>query len=133
MGAQDVELVRRCIQLWEDRNFEAMAELADPDFALDLSKNLDAEVYPGIDGLRRWTDRVGEMWDDFRIEPEELIDAGAHVVTCASVVGRGRESGIEAQMKVFQVWLTRQGKILRVIGGFRDRAEAMAQPGGSPS
>jgi ketosteroid isomerase-like protein len=130
MGAENVDLVRRCIQLWEARDFDAIAALADPVFALDLSRNLDAEVYSGVDGLRHWTDRLGEMWDDFRIEPEELIDAGDCVVTCAFLSGRGRESGIDAQMRVFQVWKLRDGKILRVIGGYRDRAEAMDETRG---
>jgi ketosteroid isomerase-like protein len=125
MSAENVELVRRSLQLWEERDFDGLAELADPEFALDLSRNVDAEVHPGIDGLQRWTDRIGEMWKDFQVEPQEVVEAGERVVTCVRLSGRGLSSGVEAEMKVFQVWSLRHGKILRITGGYRDRAEAM--------
>lgn len=125
MSAENVELVRRAIGLWQAREFDGMTDLADPEFALDLSRNLDSAVYDGLEGLRAWTTQVGEMWDDFRIEPGELIEAGDNVVSCARLSGKGRGSGAQAEMTVFQVWKLRDGKILRITGGYRDRTDAL--------
>jgi ketosteroid isomerase-like protein len=123
--SEDVELVRNALQLWEARDFDALTGFADPEFAFDLSRNLDAAVYEGVEGLRAWTDQIGEMWDDFRIEPQEVFAAGDCVVSCAHVSGRGRGSGLDARMTVFQVWRLRDGRILRICGGYRSREEAV--------
>jgi hypothetical protein len=38
--------------------------------------------------------------------------------------GRGRD-GVEVWMRVFAVWVLRDGKVTRVTGGYRHRAEAL--------
>jgi ketosteroid isomerase-like protein len=129
MSEQNVETVRRCIKFWDTQDFAALTELADPEFVLDLSENFNPVVYEGIDGLRRWMADADEMWEEFRIEAEELIDAGEQVVTCAHVSGKGRGSGAPAEMRVFQVWKLGGGKVLRITGGYRDRAQALSAAG----
>jgi ketosteroid isomerase-like protein len=126
MSEGSIDLVRRAMKLWEAREFDRLAGLADRDFELDLSRNLDAAVYPGLEGLRRWTDQIGEVWDDFRFQTDDLTAVGEHVVTRVQMSGKGRESGAETTMTVFQLWRFRNGKIARVVGGYRDRAEAIA-------
>ena len=37
-------------------------------------------VYEGHDGIRRFVAELDEVWDEFRIEPVEFIDAGDAVV-----------------------------------------------------
>jgi ketosteroid isomerase-like protein len=59
------------------------------------------------------------------IEAEELIDAGDHVFAAVRIAGKGRESGVETEMRLFTVWKLRNGKVQTVTGGYRDRAEAL--------
>jgi hypothetical protein len=42
---------------------------------------------------------------------------------------RGRGSGVEVEMQLFAVWTLREGKVLRLTGGYRDRAEALEAAG----
>jgi ketosteroid isomerase-like protein len=60
---------------------------------------------------------------------EELIDAGDKVVARVTMRGRGKESGAEVEMRVFSIWTLRNGKVVRVVGGYRDRSEVLAAAG----
>jgi ketosteroid isomerase-like protein len=68
---------------------------------------------------------VDEMWKNPQFVPEEFIDAGHHVFTSIRLSGWGRGSGVQAEMREFAIWTFREGKLSRVTGGFRDRAEAL--------
>ena len=132
MSQEKVEVVRRCYEsdFWTNRDFSVAPDLAHPDVVLDLSRNIfNPGVYQGLDGLRRFVEQVDEMWEDFQIEPEELIDGGDQVVAAVRMSGRGRGSGVEAEMQVFAVWTLREGKVSRMTGGYRDRAEALEAAG----
>ena len=43
--------------------------------------------------------------------------------------GRGRGSGVEAEMRAFAVWTLREGKVSQVAAGYRDRAQALEAAG----
>jgi hypothetical protein len=45
------------------------------------------------------------------------------------ISGRGRDSGVEAEMRTFGIWTFREGKVSRFTGGYRDRAEALKAAG----
>jgi ketosteroid isomerase-like protein len=130
MSEENVEIVRRCYGFLTDRDFSAVAELAHPDVVIDLTRNVfNPATYRGLDGVRRWVEGVDEIWDDFQMEPEELIDAGDKVFAVVRLSGKGRGSGIEADMGVFGIWTLREGKVSRLTGGYRDRAEALEAAG----
>ena len=73
MSRPDVEVVRRCYELWERRNWSAIPEIFDPDVEIDLSRNVfNPDVYRGHAGVERYLRAVEEIWDDFRVVPTEL-------------------------------------------------------------
>ena len=130
MSQENVEVVRRCYEFWTERDFSPMADLFHPDVVVDLSRNVfNPDIYRGFDGVRRWVDEVDEMWDDFKVEPEEVITAGDAVVTASRISGQGRGSGVKTEMTIFGVWTLREGKVSRFTGGFRDRSEALEAAG----
>jgi ketosteroid isomerase-like protein len=98
MSQENVEIVRRCYELWRDRDWSAVPEVLDPEFELDLSRNVfNPNVYHGRGGLERYVGEVDDVWDDFRAAPTEFIDAGDNVVTAVTVRGKGKGSGVDAQ------------------------------------
>jgi ketosteroid isomerase-like protein len=130
MSQENVEIVRRCTEHWANRDLSAITEILDPNAVLDLSRNvLNPDVYRGVDGFRRWVENVDEVWERLEPELEEIIDGDDHVVTAVRMSGRGRGSGAEVDMRVFQVWQFREGKLLRLTGGYRDRDEALEAAG----
>ena len=131
--SENVETVRRCYGFWAARDYSALDEVASPEIVVDLSRNVfNPGVYSGFDGLRRLIDGIDEMWEDFEMSPEESIDAGDRVVTAVRLSGRGRGSGADAVMHLFNVWEFRQGKVVRLTGGFRTRDEALTHAGLAP-
>ena len=130
MSEENVRVVRRCYGFWVDRDFSALDEVASPEVVVDLSRNVfNPHVYRGFDGFRRLVEGIDEMWEDFEMSPEEFIDAGDRVVTAVRLSGRGRGSGADAVMRLFNVWEFREGKVVRLTGGFRTRSEALAHAG----
>ena len=123
-------MVRRCYALWEQRDWSAIPELFDPDVEIDLSRNIfNPDVYHGHVGVERYVQVVEEVWADFRVVPAEFIDAGEQVVTAVTVQGRGTGSGVEVKMDLFNIWTIRDSKVVRIVGGYRDRAQALEAAG----
>ena len=130
MSQENVEMVRRCYALWEQRDWSAIPELFDPDVEIDLSRNIfNPDVYHGHDGVERYVQVVEEVWADFRVVPAEFIDAGEQVVTGVTVQGKGTGSGVEVKMDLFNIWTIRDSKVVRIVGGYRDRAQALEAAG----
>ena len=130
MSQENVEIVRRCSEFFRSRDLSYLAQVVDPDFVFDVSRNVfNPGVHRGLDGFRQFIEQVDEMWETFDLEIEELVDGGDRVVTGVRIAGRGRGSGIEVEMHVFNVWMLRDGKVLRYEGGYRDRKEALEAAG----
>src|SRR5688572_13540225 len=112
------------------RELSRMPEFLDPDVELDMSRNiLNPDVYRGYAGVERLAGVVEDLWDDFRFEPQELIDAGDRVVAHIKISGKGRGSGVETEMHVFNIWTLSQGKVVRLAGGYTERAETLEAAG----
>ena len=130
MSQENVEIVQRCAESLDRREFPQLFEMLDPDVEIDLSRNVfNPDVYRGYSGVERWRDVIDDVWDDFHAMLDELIDAGDDVVTAATIQGKGKESGVDVRMQVFQVWTLRDSKVVRLVGGYRDRSEALEAVG----
>jgi ketosteroid isomerase-like protein len=56
------------------------------------------------------------FWSEFKdtaTDVHELIDAGDAVVARVTFRGKGKTSGIDVEMDVFQIWTLRDGKVVR--------------------
>jgi ketosteroid isomerase-like protein len=62
--------------------------------------------------------------DEVRFFPLEFIDAGDRVVMPSRVVARSRETGLELEQHVVQVWTIRDGRALSVEA-YPTKAEAL--------
>ncbi len=130
MSQENVEIVRRCYGFWAERDFSQLTEIFDPDVVIDLSRNVfNPDIYRGYDGFRRAVEVIDEVWEGLRIDPEEYVDAGKRVVAKIRISGAGRGSGVETEMKLFNVWTLRDGKVVQLTGGYRDRDEALEAAG----
>lgn len=87
-----------------------------------------AQVFRGPAGLKRWVDSTREIWDEWRFEPEKLLDAGDQVVALVRVVARGGSSGISLDRKTAHVWTLRDGRVLR-CEVYLDRSAAIEAVG----
>jgi ketosteroid isomerase-like protein len=68
----------------------------------------------GKDAMRAWLQDWIDMFDGFRMEPVELIDAGEDtVVVVERFGGRAKLSGVETDQTIGDVVTIRNGKIAR--------------------
>jgi hypothetical protein len=92
MSQENVDVVLRAMSARRSE-FE---EVLDPALRLDLSERVfNPAVYEGYEGIMRWRADVGDIWDSYRSEPEELFDRDDVVVVFTRERGRAKGSGIE--------------------------------------
>ena len=123
-----MEIVRRIYDAYVSGDFETAFALIDPDVTFDVSIRPEGKVYRGHQGvaeaLRTWTG----TWEAFRMELQELIDAGDKVIGVEHQSGRGRGSGLPLSQAYFSVFTLGGGKVTRIVW-FQSRAEALEAAG----
>jgi ketosteroid isomerase-like protein len=57
--------------------------------------------------------RLGSEWSDFKVMPEEWLDAGNHIVVLGTYGGKHKESGREVRAQFAHVWGVTHGRAVR--------------------
>ena len=95
MSEKNVERVRRLIEAWNRNEPDTAIGILDPGVVLDATRRLvNPKIYTGIRGMRRMLADTHEVWEEFRMEPDEVVGAGDRVVAIGRWVGRGAGSGL---------------------------------------
>jgi ketosteroid isomerase-like protein len=108
------------------RGMQDAANTRDPDaFIAHLHPAVEWEetgdVLPGLRGIyrgpaevRRWfVEAFLEAWDESRVEIEELTERDERVFVEMFLTARGRASGVETEIRVWNVFRFVDGKIAR--------------------
>ena len=114
MSQENIEIVRAAIDGFNRRDWDSALTNAAPEVEVDNSRA--ARPNPGVYGLdqvRAYWDDVTDIWEWFRIEPHEFIEAGEYVVVSWTFHGVGRD-GIEVQSRSTWTFTLRDGAIERV-------------------
>jgi ketosteroid isomerase-like protein len=130
MSEENVEIVRQVYECVNQRRWDRMAELLDPDVAQygTVGGVEEGTVVRGPSEITRTYDREADAWDRQSIEAERLIDAGDRVVVFQREYQRGRSSGLELEVQTAAVLDLRDGRVVR-IQGYMDRAAALRAVG----
>ena len=130
MSQENVEIVRREYAAFAARDWETLADLCHPDLEYET-----LGVAPGrLRGFREITeffDAWAELYGEFRVEAEEIVEAGDQVVAVERHAARGVK-GSEAEGMVghsFACLISfKHGRISRVKE-YATRDEALAAAG----
>jgi uncharacterized protein len=132
MSEENVEVVRRGMELWLGGDFEGWRTTIDPDVGWDISMH----PLPDVPNHGRGRDAlVTDMlavymsgWTDYSAELKEMVDAGDHVVLVLQETAKMRDSGVPLDRDLVHVWTVRDERatFLRV---FRTKAEALEAVG----
>src|SRR3954466_2770093 len=126
MSQENMEIVRRAWDAWNRGDWDEWRSYLSPDIELDASAIGEWRgAYRGLDQLERAIRQFSEPWKSVRIEIDELIDAGEHIVQRGAAHFVGRD-GIEVQAKGAYCWTFRDGVIIRGLfsNEFDDALEA---------
>jgi ketosteroid isomerase-like protein len=122
----NVEKVRAAIDSFNRRDREAMLALAHDDFVYDWSRSLgpNARVYHGTDGFFEFVSDQWETFEDMRLDADEYIPRGNHVVVVAAVHGHGRQ-GVPVRATSALLYTFGDGRLVRITL-FQGTDEALA-------
>ena len=140
MSQENVKVVRRLIEAWNRNELDRVVPLErvvpflDPGVIFDATRRIiNPKTYAGIEGIRAMLAERDEVWGEFRMEPDEFVDAGDRVVAVGRWVGKGSGSGVEVNQPMADVFTLHGGRVVRCEIGYSDRAEALKAAGLSES
>ena len=126
MSEENVELVRRGME-----SVEVFWAMLDEYVVWDLRQApvLDLDpVYVGRDAVIEGSRHYWGTWEDYRLDAEEVIDAGASVVIVLRERMHGKGSGVPLDRHFAQMWTFHRGRVIR-WEVFQNRAEALEAAG----
>ena len=128
MSEANVELVAEMYRAFHgERPVDAMSYFSD-DVVVDVTSRVDGGTGRGRDDLTRIIGQWLGMFDDWHEEIEQVRGTGDLVCVVAVQHGRGKDSGIEAQMRYAIVYEVRDSTIAAMTL-YRDPAEAFEAAG----
>ena len=115
MSQENVEIVRRIYEGWAKGDFRAGLAYLDPHVTLVVRPDFpEFGVFLGAQGIETLMRRFLEHWEQLTIEATELRAAGDTVLARVVQHGKGMASGIEGDIRYFQLLTFRGGKIVRM-------------------
>jgi ketosteroid isomerase-like protein len=124
---ENADIVRRLFDAFARRDARAVADLCAPDVEfvpVTLGLAGREEPYRGHEGMRRYLDDAGRLWQELRADPQAYHEAGDQVAVVGRVYAWGVGRVIDAP--VGWLWRIRDGRIVygRVFDTQREALEA---------
>jgi len=127
MSQENVEVVRRALDVF-NRGEEAL-DLLDPEIVWTTTGVfVEPDIYRGREDVRRYVVMLAKDFEGLRVEPDEPIAVGEHVIVPARLTGRGRLSGAPIDATFTMLFSLREGKIVR-IRNYWQKADALEAAG----
>jgi ketosteroid isomerase-like protein len=129
MSQENVEIAKRLMDAFNERDLDTFAEITTPDFEWTTSMTaVEGEIFRGREGIETYFGRMRDAWDEFRALASEFRDLGDRVLWLGRLEGRGRGSGVPVTAPLDILFDFRGGKISR-IRSYLDHGEALRAAG----
>jgi ketosteroid isomerase-like protein len=126
MSEENVEVVRRAFEAFQ-HDEETWLQTLGPDLVWYPIE--DGHIpRRGIEGAKGVRQRWLDTWEGHSMAVDDLRGAGENVVAAIHIRGRGKGSGIEVNLDVYQHFKLRDGKIVYLYE-YADRGEALEAAG----
>jgi ketosteroid isomerase-like protein len=127
MSQENVEIVRRWILAF-DNDTDTFSRLTHPEIGwMPFEDNHTPSN--GLDGAMRIRNGWLDAWDEHRVEIEDALDGGDDdVVATVHLIGRGRGSGVEVDVRLYGHLKVRDGMVVYLYDD-EDRADALRAVG----
>jgi ketosteroid isomerase-like protein len=115
MSEENVELVRKSIEAWNQRDLETLMSYTTSDVEWEAGGPAAVEqpLYAGRDELTRGTEALWETWEEFRLQETEVRDLGDSVLWMGRMQLRGGASHVELDQEFAIRYWVRDGEIAR--------------------
>jgi uncharacterized protein len=127
VSEQDVELVRTVFDAINRRDVQAVLDAYHPDADMSTltSELVQGKSYRGHTGIREYFSSFADVWEELRLEPEEIHDLGRdRILVVGRWSSRGKESGADVESPAAWLFGIRHGQIV-FSRAYRDADEAL--------
>ena len=129
MPSENIDIVKRGYDAWNRGDLAGVLELVDPSFEWHEATEVPGGVHVYTrDQFESYLVSLWRLWESFRLEPQELHEAGDLVLADVLERARGRASGVEVTQRFVHVWTMRDLRACR-MRAFLDKREAMRAAG----
>jgi ketosteroid isomerase-like protein len=133
VSEEHVQLVRRFVDGFNRLDVESLLENFDPDVELhEWPTVVGARSYHGVDGVRSALDNWFDVWEWMQVEIVDLIEHEDKVLFTLDQRAKGRGSAAEVEIRSFNVYTFREGKVTR-MQLFTEREPALEAAGLVPT
>ena len=129
MSGENVEIVRRSLDAWNQRDLESWRTFVHLDLEVDWSRSRAPfrGVYRGLSRVETFWDLFWSAFENVQIETHGFTEIGSEVVVPNTAHMRGRD-GIEVTARSALVFKVEDGQITR-LRMFQEQAEALEAAG----
>jgi ketosteroid isomerase-like protein len=125
MSEQNVEVAKRAIGAFNERDVDTFASLTTLDFEWSPSMvAIEGETFLAREGIEKYFGQLESAWERFEIHLGRFRDSEDLVVMLGQLEARGKTSGVPVDAPLGMVFDMRDGAISR-IRGFLDHADAL--------
>lgn len=111
MSQENVEMMRALYQAFNRGDIQVVLGKMDENI---VWKEADGDAYVGPQAvLNGLFNSLGNNWDEFRVTPEEFLDAGDHIVTLGTYTGSNKATGVALKLPFAHVWGLKGGRLVR--------------------
>jgi ketosteroid isomerase-like protein len=110
MSEEDVEVVLRSFDVWNEWDVDAIRRLYTKDAVIQTPSGEFTE-FGETDPIGRWVAELREAWAELRWEVERIFDGDDVVVSSYRATFVGRRSGVEVVHRLAGVYRIRDGQI----------------------
>jgi uncharacterized protein len=129
MSRENVEIVRRALEAYDSEGLDGYLRYLNPEVEWGTTDTwIERATYRGHAGVRRYLGTMEAEFDDVRVKPVDVIDAGEQVVSSVRISGRGKGSGAPVELTLISVGWLRDGVAYR-IRNYPDMAQALEAAG----
>ena len=129
MSQENVEIVARLMDAWNQANVEAMLALLTPSARSSSRPRYRSRgLSTAIPSFENAAEGFLAAWESHHAEVVELLEADHSIVAILHLIGRGSGSGIEMDETDAHVFTFSDGKVTR-WRNFSDRSEALEVAG----
>jgi ketosteroid isomerase-like protein len=118
-----IELTRRAIDAFNANDADEMIELGVRAFDWTRSIAPNKGMYEGEEGVREVVSDSWSVFPELRVEPEDFLIRGRHVIVPITIHGRGR--GLPVKASAAQLYTFEDGRPARITL-FQNRDDALA-------
>src|SRR5438067_3345519 len=112
MSQENVEIVRRMYEAYAEGALAMTLCYFDSEVVFSQpALEPGAASFYGHHGIGQAMAKWTAAWNDYRVQVEDLTDLGKHVLADTRHYGRGKQSGVQVDQRIFQVLTLRNGKI----------------------